>query len=65
MFFVPKLFYFHCIHYLWMDLFTIFNGADKALQTFRFQGEVDGIPSKVGKYPPLKLIKSCLLASDH
>ena len=32
-----------------MDLFTAFNGADKALQTFRFKGGVDGIVARVGK----------------
>ena len=32
-----------------MDLFTVFNGADKALKTFRSQAEVDGILARVGK----------------
>ena len=47
-----------------MNLFIIFTGADKALQTFRFQGEMGGILAREANVPPLKLMSPCLLAIE-
>ena len=45
-----------------MNLFIIFTSADKALQTFRFQGEMGSILAREANVPPLKLMNPCLLA---